>query len=325
MNLWRIPIDEATGKVLGPPEALTAPSADTRHLSVSADGRRLAYASFATTASIHKIAFDPASADVIGKPTTVVGGSRNLSHVAVSPDGQLLAYHSRDRRQDLLISRADGTGERQLTNDTAYDRNPTFSSDGQWIAFMSNRGGTYQVWLIRPDGSGLRQASKAANGALTYNQWSPDGRLVYYDNLTTNMTVFEPLRPWSEQTPQMVSRNIQAGLTFTPVLWSPDGQQLLGVGGPSEQFGMFSYSLASQQFTRLTDSGWSWAWLKDGRSVLYTSLRALLVLDTVSKTSRQLLSVDPDDFDSVALSPDSRTIYFTRAVQHSDIWLMTTP
>lgn len=35
----RIPLDESTGRVLGPPEALTTPSPDSRHLSVSADGR----------------------------------------------------------------------------------------------------------------------------------------------------------------------------------------------------------------------------------------------------------------------------------------------
>jgi len=35
------------------------------------------------------------------------------------------------------------------------------------------------------------------------------------------------------------------------------------------------------------------------------------------------LKADLFDFDSVALSPDSRTIYFTRAIQQGDIWLMT--
>jgi len=53
------------------------------------------------------------------------------------------------------------------------------------------------------------------------------------------------------------------------------------------------------------------------------------VLDGVSKKSRELLSVAPDDFDtqsggsSVALSPDNRAIYFTRASKQGDIWLMT--
>jgi hypothetical protein len=51
--------------------------------------------------------------------------------------------------------------------------------------------------------------------------------------------------------------------------------------------------------------------------------RTLILFDTVSKTSKELLSIAPDDFDSVALSHDNRTIYFTRATRQSDIWLMT--
>ena len=69
--------------------------------------------------------------------------------------------------------------------------------------------------------------------------------------------------------------------------------------------------------------GYPWCWLNDSRRLLYTYHRKLFVLDSVSKKSRELLSVAPDDFNSVALSPDNRTLYFTRATQQGDIWLMT--
>jgi Tol biopolymer transport system component len=323
MNLWRIPLDEVSGRVLGPPEALTAPSPDGRHLSVSADGRLVAYASFTETAIIQKIAFDPVAATVTGTAGTVLGGSRYLSHVAVSPDGRWLAYYSRDRQLDIWINRSDGTGERQLTNDAAYDRNPTFSPDGQWIAFMSNRGGTNQIWLIKPDGSGLRQATDAASGASGFNQWSPDGSRLVCTDLKTTMFVFEPLKPWSKQTPQVLLAVTETGLEFDPYAWSPDGKQLLGAAGIYDKDGIFAYALASKRFTRLTDVGTPWTWLNDGRRLLYTDGGRLLVLDSVSKTSRELLSAAPDDFDSVALSRDNRTIYFTRATKQGDIWVMT--
>jgi hypothetical protein len=63
--------------------------------------------------------------------------------------------------------------------------------------------------------------------------------------------------------------------------------------------------------------------LSDGRRLFYTLRGKLFVLDSVSKGVREVLSVAPDDFDSVALSRDNRTIYFTRARHQGDISLMT--
>ena len=57
--------------------------------------------------------------------------------------------------------------------------------------------------------------------------------------------------------------------------------------------------------------------------MLLTDRHRLLLLDTTSKVTRELLSVAPDDFDSVALSADNRLIYFTRITQQGDIWLTT--
>lgn len=194
----------------------------------------------------------------------------------------------------------------------------------------SATGGNYQIWLIRPDGSGLQQVTDAPNGAMSSNQWSPDGsRLTYIDSTTSNMYVFEARKPWTAQTPQVFSTVIEAGVTFSPQSWSPDGKQLLGSGGPDGQDAIFVYTFASRRFTRLADAGTPWAWLNDGRRLLYTDHRKLFVLDSVSKASRELLSVAPDDFDvnsggsSVALSRDNRAIYFTRATQQGDIWVMT--
>ena len=146
------------------------------------------------------------------------------------------------------------------------------------------------------------------------------------------MFVFEPAKPWTAQTPQQFSRVIEPGVLFFPAgsaAWSPDGEQLLGEGEPAHgEFmysfgGVFTYSFASGQFTRLTRVGQPWTWLNDSRRALFTHREKLFIVDAVSKATRELLSVAPDDFDSVALSRDNRTLYFTREIQRGDIWLMT--
>jgi Tol biopolymer transport system component len=325
MNLWRVAIDEQSGRVLAQPEPLTTPSALAGHLSVSADGRRVVYASLERTAPIQAVPFDPASGTITVTPVTVVGGTRFLSWVAASPDGQWLAYYSIGNQMDLLLSRSDGTGERELTHDPANDRYPSWSPDGRQITLFSNRSGKYQIWSIRPDGSDLRQLTFAPDGVMSKANWSPDGsRIAYLGGASSEadrVLVFEPAKPWTAQTPQHFSRVVEPGVVFFPTGgWSPDGKQLLGDVLPG---GVFTYSFASGQFTRLTVIGEAWTWLKDSRRALFTHRDRLFIVDTVSKTTQEVLSVTPDIFDSVALSPDNRTLYFTRETQQGNVWLLT--
>ena len=328
MNVWRVAIEEQSGRVLAQPEPLTTPSAFAGHLSASANGRDLAYASSQRTAPIQKVSFNPALGTTAASPVTVVGGTRFLSAVTPSPDGQWLAYYVIGNQLDILISRSDGTGERELTHDPANDRNPTWSFDGGQILIYTNRSGKGQIWSIRPDGSQLRQLTFAPEGLESYNIWSPDGsRILYvghgadYDKMFT----FEPAKAWSEQIPEWWSRVIQPGVVFNPLSWSPDGTRLLGQGQiAGSSIGVFTYSFASGRFSRISDTGSARGWLNDGRRVLVTERGKLFVLDVDSKRNQQVMSIAPDEFDSVTISRDNRTLYFTRETQQGDIWLMTT-
>src|ERR1051326_8815845 len=58
MNLWRVGIDERSGRVLGRLEAITTPSPHSGPISISSDGR-IAYVEHLTTANIQAAGFDP--------------------------------------------------------------------------------------------------------------------------------------------------------------------------------------------------------------------------------------------------------------------------
>jgi Tol biopolymer transport system component len=59
MNVWRVAIEETSGKPLSEPEAVTTPSPYVGFLSFSADGRLMAYASSDITSNIQQVGFDP--------------------------------------------------------------------------------------------------------------------------------------------------------------------------------------------------------------------------------------------------------------------------
>lgn len=94
---------------------------------------------------------------------------------AVSPDGQQLAFTVRSGEDTALwLSDRDGSSARWLTG-PAWDA--AWSPDGAWILHASDRDGTIQLWVIRPDGSGLRRVTQL-EGLRGRSDWSPDGERI---------------------------------------------------------------------------------------------------------------------------------------------------
>jgi len=80
---------------------------------------------------------------------------------------------------DIFVAAADGSGTRALVPDRGLDYNASFSRNGEWIVFTSDRSGSADVYRVHPDGTGLeRLTSHPAfddQGAL-----SPDGALLAF-------------------------------------------------------------------------------------------------------------------------------------------------
>lgn len=76
-----------------------------------------------------------------------------------SPDGKQVLYYSRiDDRRQIFIRDVDGGNRRQLTNDDADNRDPSWSTDGNYIVWSAKKkGGSYDIWIMNADGSGATQ------------------------------------------------------------------------------------------------------------------------------------------------------------------------
>jgi Tol biopolymer transport system component len=95
-----------------------------------------------------------------------------------SPDGRTIAFEGlRGGRQDIWVSRTDGTAGRRLTDDAAVDAHPSWSPDGRRIVFASDRGSTTDLYVMDADGSNV-QVLYAGPFADLDPVWSPDGRWV---------------------------------------------------------------------------------------------------------------------------------------------------
>ena len=95
------------------------------------------------------------------------------------PEGKIIFVAFRDGDQEIYVMDADGSDERNLTNDPGDDFDPDWSLDGTRIAYVSNRTGQAHVWVMDADGSNQQQLTQDSNGGLA-PRWSNDGTKIVY-------------------------------------------------------------------------------------------------------------------------------------------------
>lgn len=92
--------------------------------------------------------------------------------VDVSPDGRQIVF---DLLGDIYIMPVGGGTAKALTSGHAYDVQPRFSPDGKMISFTSDRDGLDNLWIMKNDGTGLKQVTKEKERQVNNAVWTPDG------------------------------------------------------------------------------------------------------------------------------------------------------
>ncbi len=95
--------------------------------------------------------------------------------VDVSPDGEWIVF---DLLGDLYLLPATGGEARPLTRGMAWDCQPRFSPDGRSIAFISDRSGNDNIWIMGRDGGKPRPVTEETKFNLGSPAWSPDGQYL---------------------------------------------------------------------------------------------------------------------------------------------------
>ena len=79
--------------------------------------------------------------------------------VPMAAKGVLLMNRIGPSKVELFVANVNGTDERRLFSTAGLDYNASFSPDGKWIVFTSERNGQGQadIYRVHPDGSGLER------------------------------------------------------------------------------------------------------------------------------------------------------------------------
>jgi Tol biopolymer transport system component len=173
-DVYRLALD-GRGRPTGEPERLTT-GLNAGSVSLSGDGRRLAYAAFVQTANVYALPSSDRGVMTEDQARAVTSGNQLMERVLVSPDGRWLAFDTnRNGNQDIYRVPVEGGEPEQVTGDRADEFVNAWSPDGSEIIYHTFRSGNRDIYVIPATGGEPRplvvSPAQDRDGSLT-----PDGR-----------------------------------------------------------------------------------------------------------------------------------------------------
>jgi len=177
-NLWSIAIPRGGPVSASAAQRVTEGNQSIEGISVSSDGRWVAYDSdIGGTQDIYRLQLGA------GEPEQLTSDPRDDFYPAWSRDGTEIAFYSfRTGKRDIWTMDADGANEIRVTADSGHNRAPQWSPDGQSIVYHSDKTGRAELFIVsrEPDANGWGAPRQLTTDGGFNAQWSPDGRFIAY-------------------------------------------------------------------------------------------------------------------------------------------------
>ena len=257
-QVWLLPMDG------GEARQLTRLPQDVRDVSWSPEGRRLCLVSGASTAAREREERSP------GTPPK--RDAKLIDRLQYMLNGEGYIY---EHPPKLWLADVSDGSLRRLTSGASRDEQPTWSPDGDQIAFVSNRHRdpdlTWRsdVYVVAPDGGAARRVT-GGRGQRAFGQpvWSPDGRWLavighrYGTKGSTRHDVWrfaaakesegENLSAASDLDTAAAMNSDLFGFEIVQPAWSVDGASILFMAPVEGSYELWRVAVAERTFERVT-------------------------------------------------------------------------
>jgi len=296
----------------------------------SPDGQRIAFAGNIGITGLWIVGADGGDSTRLEVPlqTTSPSWSPDGSRLAVSVGNSIfvfgMAYFANAGPSAIWVVPADGSAPVQITDGRSLDVSPAWSPDGRFLYFVSDRGGSRDVYRLPADGRGTPQRVTTGLDAQTISL-SPDGRRLAYTRLQSSSNIWSLPVPADGPIPARDAVPITTGTQKIETLdVTRDGRRLVfdsDRGGNADLYVMATGGGEAVQLTTDSAGDYSPAWSPDGTRIAFHSMRAgnrdifTMNADGTGLTQR---TTDPREELDPSWSPDGKAV--VAEIIASDDW-----
>ncbi|HSH52979.1 MAG TPA: S41 family peptidase, partial [Bacteroidales bacterium] len=205
--------------------------------------------------------------------------SREITEIEISPSGEQILITARGEIFTVPVNQ--GQTNNLTTNSGANDRGAVWSPDGKRIAYLSDKSGEYEIYIIFPEGK--TEAVKLTSHPDGYRhslKWSPDSKKIAFTDQTLTLYYLDIHTKDIVKVDKANYENVDVSIHKKPISdynWSPDSRFITySKMNSSYMYQVYLYSLDTKQVNSLSNGlfhDFGPVFTTDGEHLLFISNR----------------------------------------------------
>lgn len=324
--------------------------------NVSPDGKTLAYQSIKNLSQGNKLFRGKVLTQQLNSQNQPVEVSNEGGLPVWSPDGKNVAFiRWVDNKYRIEVSSFNGGQKQLIANDVnavSYTLLPynriqkndfSWSPDSKKIAYLSNKNGYDNIWLVNADGSNDFQLTNNQNKEINLNcpLWSADGNRIFYTSNESPEGDKNGITIWQIEIESKTSKHLTQSDNFLRLLgWGQNGNEILFAATTGERHLGLQPEVTLHRLNINTGAVQEIAMLKetylyninlspDGKTIAFVAHRSDkddVWLLSANGGEEKKLTTNNDSrlyFSSMAWSPDNNSIFYGKQSRYSLLSMLT--